>query len=74
MGADVVTSRLKVGVMRLLMALKYPSPSAGFELAILGSKGKHAKHYTTEDDLYKLETTVYKLSVCIWNIDCKFDE
>jgi hypothetical protein len=34
----------------IVIALKNPSPSAGFEPANLGFTGKHAKHYTTEDD------------------------
>jgi hypothetical protein len=32
------------------MALKNPSPSAGFEPANLESNFKHANHLTTEDD------------------------
>jgi hypothetical protein len=37
-------------VLRIFIALKNPSLSAGFENANLGSNGKHANHYTTEDD------------------------
>jgi hypothetical protein len=47
-GADGITSPTKEGVLRTFTALKNPSPSAGFESAMLGSNGKHANHYTTE--------------------------
>jgi hypothetical protein len=40
----------KEGVTRIFVALRNPSPSAGFEPANLGSDGKHANHYTTEDN------------------------
>jgi hypothetical protein len=42
------TSHPKEGVLRYCIALKIPSPSAGFEPATLGSSGKHTNHYTTE--------------------------
>jgi hypothetical protein len=38
----------------LIIAFKNLSPPAGIQPAKLGSHGKHASHYTTEDDL---ETT-----------------
>jgi hypothetical protein len=44
------TSSPKEGLLWVLIALKYPSPSAGFEAANLGSNTKHANHSTTEDD------------------------
>jgi hypothetical protein len=44
------TSPPKGGVLRIFIALKNPSPSAGFKPANLGSDGKYASHYTTEDD------------------------
>jgi hypothetical protein len=50
MGANSFTSPPKGGVLRIFIALKNPSPSAGFKPANLGSDGKYASHYTTEDD------------------------
>jgi hypothetical protein len=49
-GADGLTYPPKEGVPRIFIALKNPSSSAGYEPTNLGSKDKHAKHYTTEDD------------------------
>jgi hypothetical protein len=49
-GANGFTSPPKEGVLRIFIALKNPSPSAGFEPTDLGANGKHANHYTTEDD------------------------
>jgi hypothetical protein len=43
-GADGFTSAAKEGVLRIFIALKNPSPSAGFDPANLGSKSKHANH------------------------------
>jgi hypothetical protein len=37
-------------VLRIFIALKNPTPTAGFEPANLWSNSKHAKHYTTKDD------------------------
>jgi hypothetical protein len=37
-------------VLTIFIALKNPSPSAGFEPANVGSSRKHANNYTTEDD------------------------
>jgi hypothetical protein len=37
-------------MLQIFIALKNPSPLARFELANFGSIGKHANHYTTEDD------------------------
>jgi hypothetical protein len=48
--ADGFTSPPKGGVLRIFIALKSLWLSAGFEPANLGSKRKHANHYTTEDD------------------------
>jgi hypothetical protein len=39
----------KKNVLRVFNTLKYPSPSARFELAKLGSNEKHANYYTTQD-------------------------
>jgi hypothetical protein len=41
-GADGFTSSPKEGVLRIFIALKNPSPSAGFESANLEPNGKHA--------------------------------
>jgi hypothetical protein len=37
-------------VLRIFIALKNPSPSAGFEPASVAPNGKHVNHYTIEDD------------------------
>jgi hypothetical protein len=39
-------------VLRIFIALKNPSLSAGFDNANLGSRDKHVNHYTTENDQY----------------------
>jgi hypothetical protein len=49
-GFDGFTAPPKEGVLRILIALKIPSPSAGFEPANLWFNGKNASHYTTQDD------------------------
>jgi hypothetical protein len=49
-GTDGFTSPPKKDVLRLYIALKNPSPSAGFEPANLESNIKHANHCTTKDD------------------------
>jgi hypothetical protein len=54
-GADVFTSPLKEGVLRIFVALKNLSPSAGIEHTNLGSNGKHINRYTTEDDKIQKE-------------------
>jgi hypothetical protein len=41
---DDFTSPPKEVVLRIFIALKNPSPSAGFEPANLGSSGKHANY------------------------------
>jgi hypothetical protein len=41
-------------VLRILIALKNPSSSAGFEPVNLGSNGKHDNHQTTESDFHIL--------------------
>jgi hypothetical protein len=51
LGANGFTSSPTEGVLQTFIALKNPSPSAGFEPTNLGSNGKHANHYTTEDDI-----------------------
>jgi hypothetical protein len=50
-GTDGFTSRLKEVVLRIFIALKNPSSSAGSEPANLGSNGKHDNQQTTEGDL-----------------------
>jgi hypothetical protein len=40
----------KEDVLRIFIALKNPSPSAGIEHANLESNGKHASYCTTEDN------------------------
>jgi hypothetical protein len=42
-------------VLRISIALKNPSPSAGFEPTNLGCNGKHANHYTTDDNNYEVD-------------------
>jgi hypothetical protein len=60
--ADIFTSSLKEGVLQICIPFKNPSLSAGFEPANLGPKGKHANHYTTEDDLtYDSSVLLYYL-------------
>jgi hypothetical protein len=49
-GADGFTSPPKEGALRIFIAPKNPSPSAGNKPAYLGSDGKHVSHYTTEYD------------------------
>jgi hypothetical protein len=53
-GSDGFTSCPKEGVLQIFIALKNPSPSAGFEPENIGPNGKHANHYTTKDDCDKL--------------------
>jgi hypothetical protein len=48
-GANGFTSSQKEVVLRIFIALKNPSSSAGFEPANSGSNGKHANHYTTKE-------------------------
>jgi hypothetical protein len=43
-------STLKEGVLRILIALKNPSSLVGIQPANLRSNGKHASHYTTDND------------------------
>jgi len=47
---SVILRPPKEVVLRIFNALKYPSPSTGFESANLGSNGKHANQYTNEND------------------------
>jgi hypothetical protein len=49
-GADGFTSLPKEVVLRIFIALKYPSSSAGFEPVNLMSNGKNNNHYTIEND------------------------
>jgi hypothetical protein len=42
--ADGFTSPPKEGVLRIFIAVKNPSPSAGFETVNVGSSDKHASH------------------------------
>jgi hypothetical protein len=48
--ADGFSSPPKESVVRIFIALKNPSHSAGIEPLKLLSSGKHPSHYTTEDD------------------------
>jgi hypothetical protein len=50
-GTNSFTSPLKEVVLRICVALKNPSSSAGFEPSKRGSSGKHDSHYTAENDL-----------------------
>jgi hypothetical protein len=58
-GADGFTSVPKGSVLRIFIALKNPSSSAGFEPANLGSNGMHANNYTTEDDFMELNFSLH---------------
>jgi hypothetical protein len=53
-GIEGFTSAPKEVVLRIIIALKIPSLSAGFEYANIWSNGKHDNHYTTESDVYVL--------------------
>jgi hypothetical protein len=48
---DGFTSPPKDVALRVFIALKNPSISAGLKPATLESSGKNANHYTTEDGL-----------------------
>jgi hypothetical protein len=48
-GACGIISPPNEGVLRILIVLKNPSLSAGFEPENLGSNGKHPNQYTTEN-------------------------
>jgi hypothetical protein len=48
MGLTALLLRRKA--LRIFIALKNPSLSDGIEPANIGSNGKHASHYNTEDD------------------------
>jgi hypothetical protein len=48
--ADGFTVPQKEGVLRILIGLKNPPPSARFEPANLESNGKQVNHYTTDDN------------------------
>jgi len=52
-GTDGFTSPPKEVVLRIFIALKNPSASAGFEPANLESNFKFDKHYSAENDKYK---------------------
>jgi hypothetical protein len=41
-------------VLRIFIVLQNSTPSARFELANIGSNGKNANNYTTEDDFNEL--------------------
>jgi hypothetical protein len=41
----------KEGMLRIVIALKNPSPSAGVEPANLGSNGNHDNQHITEADI-----------------------
>jgi hypothetical protein len=49
MGPTTLLPAPRKGVLRTLITLKSSSPSAAFELTNIGSNGKHANYYTTED-------------------------
>jgi hypothetical protein len=48
--AEGFTSPPKQVVLRIFIARKNTSVSAGFEHTNVGFSGKHASHYTTEND------------------------
>jgi hypothetical protein len=47
-GSAGFTFHPKEGVLRIFIALKYPSPFPGTNPRPFGSSGKHTNHYTTE--------------------------
>jgi hypothetical protein len=49
-GIDGFTSLSREGVLRIVIALKNPKPSASFELANLDSNGMHGNHLVSDDD------------------------
>jgi hypothetical protein len=59
-GTDGFTSPQKESVLRIFIALKNPSSSAGFEPAKIGSSDKHANHLTTD---YLWLTKMVKIAV-----------
>jgi hypothetical protein len=68
-GADGFISRRKEGVLRIFIALKNPSHSAGYEPANVWSNVKHTHCYTTEDDLFlpMLNNWVICFTFSYWN-------
>jgi hypothetical protein len=57
---------LKEGVLRIVIALKNPSPLTGFEPATFGFNGKHTNHYTTKATKFRMSTLLnhYSLVGC----------
>jgi hypothetical protein len=51
---DGFSSSPKDGVLRIFIAHKISSPSAGTETAKVESDAKHASHYTTDNDYITL--------------------
>jgi hypothetical protein len=62
-GASDFASPLKQGVLRIIITLKSPLSSAGFERANLGSNFKHANHYTTEATRRKYKSIFLYLDI-----------
>jgi hypothetical protein len=62
-GDDGFTSPPKEGVLRISIALKTPSSSAGFELANPGYNSKHNNHYTMNKFLK--DSVVYIAQKCV---------
>jgi hypothetical protein len=75
-GTDGFTSPPKEVVLRIFITLKKSLPSAGFEPANLWSNGKHANHYTADDDESRGCCLPPFASVCLcfclslWNRKC----
>lgn len=59
------SSPLKEVLLWILIAIKNPSLSSGFEPMNLGSSGMRADHYTTENKLIGISLSQYRL----WRID-----
>jgi hypothetical protein len=70
-GADGFTSRPKKVMLRIFIALKNTSLSAGFEPLYPGSNGKHDNLYTTnddDDDDYEPHTQQQKCVSIYWQL------
>jgi hypothetical protein len=54
------------------IAFKNTSSSVRFQLAYLGSDGKHVNHYTTEDDADLCRTAIYAINFNIIQSNISF--
>jgi hypothetical protein len=63
-------------VLRIFIAVKYSSPSTRFEASNLKSNGKHANHYTTEENtglIYFTLTNLFLLNIVSVHILCNVE-